>query len=274
MKDTAIVILNYNTWKDTLQEVQCVQVMCKVDAKDIIIVDNASPNNAYERLYEENVQGYILLKAEKNVGYAAGNNIALKYAVEKGYRYAWILNNDILIDDKEIWDKLICVLKRDSSVAVVSPDIYAPDGHMFNRDAVRPSFYDLTLGMLSYRQKGRELEDKGGYGYVYRPQGCCMLLDLAKISEVGYLDEHTFLYCEEIILAERLREKGYFCACCSDTKVIHNHSKTVRSTMQKKEILRMKQTSFRYYLTKYRGYGTIKCILASWCDTLKWKLLG
>ena len=50
----------------------------------------------------------------------------MRYAYKAGYKYAWILNNDILINDKEIVTKLTDVFKKDSSVAVVNPDIYAP----------------------------------------------------------------------------------------------------------------------------------------------------
>lgn len=65
----------------------------------------------------------------------------MRYAYKAGYKYAWILNNDILINDKEIVTKLTDIFKKDSSVAVVNPDIYAPDGHMYNRDSIRPDFF-------------------------------------------------------------------------------------------------------------------------------------
>lgn len=80
------------------------------------------------------------MKSNTNAGYAAGNNIGMRYAYNKGYKYAWILNNDIIIDDVQIITKIIDVFEKDSSVAVVNPDIYAPDGHMFNRDAKNQHF--------------------------------------------------------------------------------------------------------------------------------------
>lgn len=94
-----------------------------------------------------------MLQSKKNGGYASGNNIGLRYAFRKGFRYAWVLNNDIEIKDTQILKKMVKVLKTDSKLAVVNPDIYSPDGYMFNRDAVRPAFYDFTIGALQYKKK-------------------------------------------------------------------------------------------------------------------------
>ena len=255
MDSIAVIILNYKTWQETLREVDIIKSLNNGQALDVVVVDNASPNDSYSIL-EKNADGrYILLHSKENRGYAAGNNIGLKYCYLKGYKYALILNNDILIHDSFILDKLTDILNRDKSLAVVNPDVYSPDGHLYNRDSKRPTFFDLTLGMFAYKKKGREICDLGGYGYVYRPQGCCMLVDLSKMAEVGYFDEATFLYTEELILAERFLSKGYRCACCTESSVIHNHAQTVGRSFNKKNINKIKLSSFRHYLKNYRHFS-------------------
>lgn len=261
MGSAAAIILNYNSWEDTLKEAKLVREKAGIAWKDIIVIDNCSTNDSARKL-EENASGqYVFLQTGENRGYASGNNVGLRYAYEKNYKYAWIINNDILFDDERILDKLIYVFDKEDQVAVVNPDIYAPDGHMYNRDSVRPTFFDLTLGMLAYRKKGRVIEDRGGYGYVYRPQGCCMVVDLEKLCEIDYLDEHTFLYSEELILAERLLAKDYKCVCCTAAKVIHNHSQTVKRTLNKNGIRKFKIDSYDYYLKQYRHYKCVKKFL-------------
>ncbi|MCD7739595.1 MAG: glycosyltransferase family 2 protein [Lachnospiraceae bacterium] len=268
MSDTAVIILNYKTWEDTLEEIEQIHQKLSVPYQNVIVVDNHSPGESSERLSSKALEkGYTFLEADENRGYAAGNNIGLKAAGEKGYSYALILNNDILFTDEDTLTKLRQIFRRDERVAVANPDIYSPDGYLYNRDAVRPSFFDLTLGMGRYREKGRQLQDLGGYGYIYRPQGCCMMVDLRKLCQVEYLDEHTFLYVEEPILAERLAKKGYVCACCTDTSVIHNHSRTVRTTLQKRQIRRIHNQSFAYYLREYREFNPGKrdiCLMFQW----------
>ncbi|MCQ2495199.1 MAG: glycosyltransferase family 2 protein [Lachnospiraceae bacterium] len=270
MNELSIVILNYNTWEETIVEVERCHNVLSVPYKDIIVVDNASTNESAEKLTEYSKgKSIVFIISEENKGYASGNNIGLRYAFDKGYKYAFIMNNDIEFSDDTLAYNMIEVMKKDSTIAVINSDILSPDGYMFNRDSKRPSFWDYTLGILSYRKKGRQINNLGGYGYVYRPQGCCMLVDLMKIHEVDYMDENTFLYVEEPILAERLLKKNYRCACYIEQQVVHNHSVTVKSTFQKKKIRRMNNESFRYYLTEYRGFGKLKTTICCIVNSLK-----
>lgn len=273
MADVAVIILNYFTWQDTLEEIKMINTICKIKYQDIIVVDNASPNNSAEMLEMNNIFGFKLLKASNNRGYASGNNIGLKYAYEYGYRYAWILNNDVIVNDSDTLLKMKKVFEYDSNIAIVNPDICRPDGSIYNRDAVRPSLIDFTIGIFAYKQKGRKINDLGGYGYVYRPQGCCMLVDIFKMKQINYMDEFTFLYCEEMILAERLLKWNYKCATCLNVKVIHNHSTTVSSTLKKRNICRINNESFEYYLKKYRGYNYISVRLCLLVNYIKWWIL-
>ena len=272
---TAIVILNYKSWKDTLKEIEdCVKLL-GFDYRDIIVVDNDSPNDSSNKLKEaSNIRNFVFIATDKNLGYAAGNNIGLRYAYNNGYKYAWILNNDIIIDDAQITTKMVDVFAKDSSIAVVNPDIYSPDGYMFNRDAKRPTFFDYTFGAWKYKKSGRKIQDLGGYAYIYRPQGCCMMVDLKKMNEVNYMDEHTFLYAEEPILAERLLKHCYRCACCLNAKIVHNHSTTVKSVFAKSKIRKINNESFKYYLKEYRNFNFVQIEICCMFNYMKWILLG
>ena len=274
MYRVAVIILNYNTWEDTLNEIELVYNICNIPMSDIVVIDNASPNEERIQLKKKSKEkGFIFIQATQNKGYAAGNNIGLGFAISRKYQYAWILNNDIYFDDTEIINKLYSVFEKDNMIATVNPDIFAPSGHMFNRDAKRPSFFDFTLGMNRYRKIGRQINVKDEFGYVYRPQGCCMMVDLQKMKAVHLLDEHTFLYFEEPILAERLLQKGFRCACCVSASVIHNHSKSVKTVFQKQSLRKIQNKSFEYYLNQYRGYGKFKSAVCVFFNTLKLQLL-
>ena len=261
IENVAIIILNYKAWRDTLNEVKLLNKVLINQEYQIIIVDNCSPDESYSYLKKYNHGQYILIKSDKNGGYAYGNNIGLRYAKKQGYKYAWILNNDILFHNPDILKEMLLIFQSDCSVAVVNPDIYSPDGYLFNRDSKRPVFFDFTFGIIKYKKIGRYIDDLGGYGYIYRPQGCCMVLDLAKVAEVNYLDENTFLYCEEMILAEKLLTKNYHCACCTKINIVHNHSKTVKSILSKRQISKVQLESFCYYLKTYRNFSKIEEII-------------
>ena len=166
------------------------------------------------------------------------------------------------------------IFERDDAIAVVNPDVYSPDGYLFNRDALKPSVWDMTFGMFAYKKRGRaEQQARNGWLYVYRPQGCCMLLDIPKAAQIDFMDEYTFLYCEEVILAERLLQKGYRCACCSRTQVIHNHSYTVRKALSKFKYVKANLRSFHYYIRRYRLFWLPVCWLCDLFYGLKVTLL-
>ncbi len=274
INEVAVVILNYKSWRDTLNEIDMCHKEIGIDYENIIVVDNASPNESKEELEKNSQLGYRFIYSTENNGYASGNNIGLKYAFNNGYKYALILNNDILFNDKEFLKKLLEVVDKDNKLAVVNPDVYSPSGYLFNRDAKRPNLFDYTVGMYLYKKRGRKIQDIDKYGYVYRPQGCCMLVDLNKLNQVDYLDDSTFLYYEEVILAERLLNKGFRCACCTDTSIIHNHSTTVKSSFELNEIIKIKNKSFSYYLKEYRHYSNLKIKMCCAFNFLKEKCLN
>lgn len=270
-----ILILNYYSWKNTLEMVDKCHFLFGVNYTDIIIVDNESPNESHDRLKNASEEkGYIYIPSGDNRGYAYGNNIGLKYAYENNYKYIWILNNDVVIKSETLLDNMISILSKDKSLAVVNPDVLSNDNRTYNRDAVRHSFFDLTLGMLFYIKKGRKVKNIGGYAYVYRPQGCCMLIDVNKIHEVGYLDENTFLYCEELILAERLSKKGYKCACDLKDHIIHYNSQTVKASISRKKYIKIYNESFCYYLKRYREFSNIKILICKVFNSLKLLVLN
>lgn len=273
MCNVAIIILNYMSWKDTLEEVKICHKVLGFSSEQIIVVDNMSPNESAEQLEKNSSNNYIFLLSKKNSGYAAGNNIGLKYAFDCGFKYGWILNNDIIISDKFIVNKLLNVFQKEPNVAVVNPDVYTNEGTLYNRDSIRPTFFDYTFGLAFYRYKGRHVDDRGGYGFVYRPQGCCMIIDLKKLNEVGYMDEYTFLYGEEPILAERFLKKGYKCACCIETSIIHNHSKTVKKYVDKYKLRKMCNKNLKYLLCNYRKYSRFAASICCFFNSVKMLIL-
>lgn len=273
-EQVAVIILNYKSWKDTLQEAQLVHDLFHLRWEQIIIIDNASPNESKDELEKKAIGNYVFIETGENNGYASGNNVGLRYAYEKGYKFGWILNNDIIIEDENVLEELLRIFSIDKSIAVVNPDVYSPTGYLFNRNSKRRSFWDYTLGYVSYKKKGRHLNLLDGYGYIWRPQGCCMMVDLGKMNEIGYLDENTFLYCEEPILGEKILKAGYRAACACEVEVIHNHSTTVKSVLQKEEIIKTHNRSFEYYLCSYRGFNRLQVKLCLMVATLEMRIKG
>ena len=93
MPKVGIVISNYNGWQDTLV---CLESLQKMTFRDfeIILIDDASPNDSVAQLQGKLPPNTVFLPQEKNVGFAAANNIGMRRALADGCDYALLLNND------------------------------------------------------------------------------------------------------------------------------------------------------------------------------------
>lgn len=269
-----IVILNYLTYEMTLtliDELQKLEYPCF----DIMVVDNCSPNESAHVLeIASESKGYIFYKNENNSGYAAGNNIGIRYGIENGYAYTWILNNDVHLKDQDILMSMVSIAQEDEHIACIGPKIYDIDENICAPYCKRPNLWTMTLGIINDRKECRRQSDMSQK--VYRVHGCCMLLKNSVMNEVDGLDERTFLYCEEEILAERMRKVGACSYYLADKSIIHMESSTVKQADKTKVDHRIKivMQSMELYLKEYRGYNLFARMLCKNMRKLIMKLRG
>lgn len=254
----SIVILNYNTYEMTLKLIKNIEdIYSKKSSIEIIVVDNASSNESAEVLKEKSNDSrrFIFLKNKNNSGYAAGNNVGIRYALNNGADYVLISNNDIEIESADCINRMIQLMELNGNIGVVSPRIISKNG---KKDPPlyfeKPSLWDMTFGIINSHKKRFRI-DENVNRRIYAPRGSFMLLRAIDIKNVNYLDEGTFLYYEEPILAERLHKINKECWLCAESVVIHNHGKTISNTLQKKNTCKILCKSYGYYLKEYRNYN-------------------
>lgn len=257
MKKVLVVILNYKTYEMT---VELINQLNGLDHSlfDICVIDNASPNESADVLSGLSEKlGFIFFKNSINAGYAAGNNIGIRYAIEHGYEYSLILNNDLKIVDSFFIEKLVETADKDSSIACIGPKILDINNQPVPPYCDRPTFYSLTLGIVREKKKRSRYIDTPRK--VYRLFGCCMLLRNSAMAAVDCMDERTFLFCEEEILAERLLKEGYAAYYCPDASIVHLESATINKEHAGKNVQKIKimLKSMELYLREYRRYGVL-----------------
>lgn len=262
--NTAIVILNYNTYQMTLDYVENLIENFGNQVK-IIVVDNASTNESAEVLERESEnRGFIFIPNKINGGYAQCNNIGIEYAQKLGMKYVLVSNNDVLIRSENTLQILENILNENPEIGAVSPKLVERDGRKSPPIYYKvPSFWDLTFGIFHYRKIRYQQNDEKSY-QIYAPRGSFMLLRNSMLKKCGNMDENTFLYYEEPILAERLLSVGGKCWHCGDTEIVHLGSETIDKNTNKKFKIDTLCNSYRYYLRVYRKMGRIKlaiCVL-------------
>ena len=255
MEKIPIIILNYNSSADCRK---CISFLKRQEGVEleIVLVDNCSRPDDVEWLHTlAREEGCTLLESKENRGYNAGNNIGLRYAVAQGYEYALIANPDMEFPQTDYVVRLVEAMKRDEDVVVVGSDIVTPAGCHQNPMREVKYWEELLwpVTMLRFRKKGEWfLGDYGKSGYCEKLSGCCLLIRVSFVEEIGYFDEATFLYSEEPILAKQVARRGFYLYYVADAKAVHRHVKSEKGDPRK----RMEQLyiSRGYYLRKYSGY--------------------
>ena len=207
------VVLSYNS-KNYIGE--CLDSLLMVNT-DILIVEGGSTDGSVEFLKRYSLK---MIETNKNLGYAGGNNVGLRYALENNYDFVWIVNPDIVVDPKAL-DEAIKVMTKDDKTAVVASKVFFAPGLEFHKNR----YSKKEIGkVLWYAGGGNDWKnvfavhhginevDKGQFDKekeVDFATGSSMLIRSQALREVGILDEKYFLYYEENDLLQRIRKAGW-----------------------------------------------------------------
>ena len=236
-----VVVLNYN---DYITTIECINMLDKINNIDcIVIVDNNSPNNSYSILQEINKDNkFILLRSDNNNGYASGNNIGIKYLLDNtSVDVIGIVNPDVVFDEEFI-NKIKDVFECYPDYSLITGLQYDSNGKISDRafwrrlkrkDLIIQNLYFLSKITKNYEASSKYINEiikqKCEVVNVDVVEGCCFFIRSNDISQVGLLDEDTFLFYEEDILSYKLHALNKKTCVVTTAKFYHYHSKTLKS---------------------------------------------
>ena len=253
-----IVILNFKSWQETTRCVESIYQTAKVEFK-IVIVDNHSPNDAYERLQEmyRDRKEIICIQNEYNGGFSKGNNIGVKICEEEQIDYVIVSNSDIVFLEGCI-DKLYMTAKENANAVQIAPKILDKNLRFMSPPWSGRQSLLQYLHIKSPNEFIMREEELTGVQKVYMVPGGCFLVNMKLFAKIGYFDENTFLYNEEGMLSVKAKEAGYDVLFNGNCTVIHNHgASTEKGTLfADAEILK----SGMYYWKKYEKVSNIKIV--------------
>jgi GT2 family glycosyltransferase len=219
MRKVSIVILNFNGWKDTIE---CIESIRKISIpKDIkietVVIDNASINDSVDEI-KKVINNEILIVNKANLGFAAGNNVGIRHALETGADYIMLLNNDTLVH-RDLIKELVLILE-DEGIGGVVPKIYFAKGYEFqkrykNSELGKVIWYaggKMDWENLIGKNIGVDEVDHGQFNERTDTElatGCCFLIRSDVLRKIGLFDEKYFLYYEDADLSERIKKAGY-----------------------------------------------------------------
>jgi hypothetical protein len=172
------------------------------------VVDNGSQDSSIAAINRAHPQTEVLSTGQ-NLGYAAGNNVGIRHALNRGAQYILILNNDTLVE-RSMLSQLVGVAESNSGFGMVGPTVFCTNPA--DRIFAAGSYILWRQGRICHRGmfQARDL-----YTLPVDPSpadflvGCGLLVSRRMIESVGLLDEEYFLNFEDVEWALRARNCGF-----------------------------------------------------------------
>ncbi len=256
MPKVAVIIVNYNG-REYWPELTASLRLTHYPSADwqVIVVDNNSDDDSLDWL-KNNYPEAVLLPQSRNCGFAEGNNIGMRYALDRDFDYIFLLNQDTVVTPDWL-QPLVNLLQSDEQIGAVQPKLYLwPEKNKFNTVGNRIHFLGFGYGEASGQ------EDQGQYAVIREinyPSGAAVLLRATALRQVGLFNEEMFMYLEDLDLGWRLWLAGYKCLL-APTSIIYHKYDFKRGQKQVYWFERNRQFNL---LTNYR-LGTLVLIFPAW----------
>ena len=218
-----IVLLNYNTYKDTIE---CIKSLKNIEYENyhIVIVDNNSINNSEEYIteYIKDINNTHFIKSVKNLGFSGGNNLGIKWSLEQSADYICLLNNDTIVEPTFL-KYLVTEMESDKNIGISSGKIM---------------YYSEPEVIWAAGGKVDELKCIGHNGRINLKDdikfnskeevsfltGCLQLISREVFENIGLYEDEYFLYMEDVDFCLRASRAGYKLLYVPQSKIYHKVS--------------------------------------------------
>ena len=281
-----IVVLNYNTYDDTKRCIDSIKKFTmRYNNYKIYVVDNASTDGSMSQIESDynNDEMIEIIVSEYNRGFSGGNNLGINKAIDDGCEYIFLLNSDIILLNDALSYMIDCITANNA--VIVGPTIYDPTMayKQFARKALNLRSYLLSKGVLEKIFANTLLElryyryqTEGDFVFTGMVSGCCFGLKTTFVKQYNLLDDKVFMYYEEDILSNLLKENNLQTCICSSAKVIHNEASATRKNNSNHLLFTRlyRWTSSLYVLKNYTNTNRfIVSLLATW-NIITWTMLS
>ncbi len=208
------IILHFNSIDDTLRALKSVKDnACSID--DVVLVNNSCDENL-EEIAGKELGNVSVFNPGRNLGFAGGNNYAVKCLEGRNIDFFFFLNNDAFIEGRE-FDRLVDFATGKN--CIVSPAIFSETNERIESAGI--SVNSLT-GRIKHMGFGKERAFLSSRPYCCDALcGTAMLVSKEVFKKVGGFNEEFFLYMEDVEFCIKAALSGTDCYVFPGVKVIH-----------------------------------------------------
>lgn len=222
-----MITVSIVTYKTDINELKnCLGSLTSSLVRRVFVVDNSRQLSIANFCKTFDNVEYI---GNKNVGYGAGHNIAIRKAMTLDVKYHLVLNSDVYFGG-EVLPKLVEYMDKNADVAQVQPNIIYPDGTLQYGCRLLPSPLNLVSRRFLFHKLNEKLNHNFMlYGFDHKSpmnipyhQGSFMLFRMDCFKTVGLFDERFFMYPEDIDITRRMH-KHYRTMFWPEVTIVHAH---------------------------------------------------
>lgn len=223
----SVIIVNYNVRDFLEQALESVFRALKNISSEVIVVDNNSFDGSVQMVMTKFPE-VKLIPSRANLGFSAGNNLALKIATGE---YVVLLNPDTLVQENT-FETLLNFFDKTADASAATCKIINPDGS-FSIDCRHsiPTPATAFWKILGLNRLFPKSKIFGKYNLTYLNEnetypveaisGSFMMIKKEVIKQIGLLDENFFMYCEDIDYCHRINLAGGKIYYVHDTQIVH-----------------------------------------------------
>lgn len=222
-KKVFFVIVNYNG-KGFVETCLRSVFASEYTSFEVVVVDNASRDGSMTSIKQLFPKVHCLFHSE-NKGFSGGSNAGIKFALEHGAEYIFLLNNDAVVQENTL--SLLMRYAVGEEKGIFSPIILS------SKQPRRIWFCGGHIDWLRMRAVHLGCSGKGNKPAIAEYlSGCAILAPKRAFFDVGLLDEEYFLYYEDADWSVRARQAGYSLWVVPQAQVVHAEQSEKRNSLK------------------------------------------
>lgn len=232
------LILNYNNPIDTVEAAQSLLGSDIPSNSKIVIIDNSDADQ--KKYFTTQLKDIVYIKSKGNVGFAAGNNLGIKYALVHGATHILILNPDVRVP-RVFFKPLLNTFKVHKNAGIVAPAHREPGSVTYGLGG-SINWDNCTFPMDNTTKLPKNEREYDHLTFA------CALIKADVIRRVGLLDERYFMYLEDVDYCVRTKNAGYKLFLNPTVCVTH---KTSSSFADKRGKIKLSLSSCLKFINKW-----------------------
>jgi len=251
-----IIVSNYNgasiLYKGKSILFRCLESLRKTTYNNykVIVTDAHSPDKSKELVPKFKEIEFI--DVGHKAAFSENNNFAIKYAKAKyNPDYYLLLNNDVIITDKNWLEKLVNTAEK-YKAGIVGCQLLYPNGNIQHAG--------MLIGYYGGRNRGRGERYTGQYNKIEEMNSvtfAVVLINREVIEKIGLLDENFINSYEDVDYCIRAKEANFKIIYSGKVKLLHLESFTTRK-FPKIESFYYYQRNFIYFMKKHPKIFNLK----------------